>query len=53
MSENGIAMLEKRPRVHTFTTTIALNNDNIIGSYNNPQHATKNHSKVPIAENVR
>ena len=32
---------ETRLRVHTFTSASSLNNDNIIGSYNNPSTCNK------------
>ena len=41
VSTNGIAMLGKRPRVHTFTSASSLNNDNIIKSYGNPSTCDK------------
>ena len=37
---------ETRPRVHNFTSASSLNNNNVDRSYNNPQHATKSHSKA-------
>ena len=55
MSTNGIAMLEKtRPRVHTFTSANSLNNDNIIGSYNNPSTCDEESLQSSyLAENIR
>ena len=41
VSVNGIAMLGKRPRVHTFTSANSLNNNNIDKSYNNPSTFNK------------
>ena len=46
--------LKTRPRVHTFTSAKSLNNDNIIGSYNNPSTCNKESLQTSyLAENIR
>ena len=41
--------LKMRPRVRTFASAIS-HSVNIVGSYDIPQSAIKNHSRVPISE---
>ena len=41
VSENGIAMLGNKARVHTYTSASSLNNNNITGSYNYPSTCNK------------
>ena len=41
VSKTVLQCLKTRPRVHTFTSTKSLNNDNIIKSYGNPSKCDK------------